>query len=164
MKRRLSALLLAALSGLARADEPQSKGPPSGLSPEQVVAEFHKALDADYARGAIELLAPDVLIYEQGYSERTREGYANGHLGDDLTFASSTRRTVVKTESWVSGELAGVVTEFQVDGNFKDSHLALDNTETMLLRKDAGEWRISHIHWSAHPREEAPPAAAPPAP
>ena len=134
---------------------------PPPRSAADTVAEFHRALDEGYARGMLELMAPDVVVYEQGFVEPSRDAYANSHLGEDLAFAARMKRHVTATQSGGSGDAAWVMTQSTIQGAVDDAALALENTETMLLRRDAGGWKITHIHWSAHETPPPPPPLAP---
>ena len=62
-------------------------------------AAFHTALAAGDQARAIAPLAPEVVIYEGGQVERSRDGYASSHLAVDIDFArSSTRKVLKETE------------------------------------------------------------------
>ena len=37
-------------------------------------------------------------------------------------------------------------------GTFKGKAIDRDTTETMILRRIGGEWKIVHIHWSSAAR------------
>ena len=39
-------------------------------------------------------------------------------------------------------------------GSFKGKSIDLLTTETMILRRMAGDWRIVHIHWSSQPNRD----------
>src|SRR3546814_8101853 len=56
-----------------------------------IVGAFHAALRDDWRQGVLDLLAPDVAIFEQGYTESSRDAYADGHLANDLDFAHATK-------------------------------------------------------------------------
>jgi ketosteroid isomerase-like protein len=119
-----------------------------------VVADFHQSLRENYRKGVLATLAPDVAVFEQGYAESSRDEYASGHLDNDLLFAATTRYEVLHREAAASGDLAWVVTQARTTGSFAGQDVDLDNTETMVLERRAGKWKIVHIHWSAHPRSE----------
>jgi ketosteroid isomerase-like protein len=63
-------------------------------SPEEVVLAFHEALASGDSVTALELLAEDVVIYESGGVEASREEYRSHHLPADMAFTSSTEREV----------------------------------------------------------------------
>lgn len=166
--RRLGVLIALAAAGAASAEPVPAPAPApeaataAPVAPERVVEAFHKALQENFQQGVIDQLAEDVLIFEQGYVERSREEYAGSHLHNDMKFAAATRRTVMGRDAMQDRDLAYVITQSITEGRFGDQDIALDNTETMVLRRDGPSWKITHIHWSAHPR--AARAAAPAAP
>ena len=138
----LLALSLLALIGLAAAAEP-SRGP------EEAVAAFHDALSRGDRARVTELLASDVIIFESGGAELSREEYASHHLGADMEFAKATKQEVVAREAGEAGDAAWVLTRTRTTGTFREKKIDLRGTETMLLRKTADGWRIVHIHWSS---------------
>jgi ketosteroid isomerase-like protein len=115
-----------------------------------VVDEFHRTLREGWKDGVLMLLESDVVIVEQGYLERSREAYARGNLDSDMVFAASTQREVLQRQPQVHGNLAWVVTQARTTGQLAGQRVRLENAETMVLRRQAGTWRIMHIHWSAH--------------
>lgn len=117
-----------------------------------IVGAFHAALRDNWQQGVLDLLAPDVAIFEQGYTESSRDAYASGHLQNDLIFAQTTQYDVVHRESYASGDMAWVITQARTTGTFAGEKVDIDNTETMVLERRQGKWQIVHIHWSAHPR------------
>lgn len=117
-----------------------------------LVGAFHAALRDNWRQGVLDLLAPDVAIFEQGYTESSRDAYADGHLDNDITFAQTTQYDVVHRESYASGDMAWVITQARTTGTFAGEKVDIDNTETMVLERRTGKWQIVHIHWSAHPR------------
>lgn len=118
-------------------------------SPVATVDRFHAALTEGKVEAALKLLSDDVLIYESGRAERSKAEYASHHLKADAEFAGATQRKLVKRASWVGTDTAWVTTETETTGTFKGRALALTGTETMILRRTAGVWKIVHIHWSS---------------
>ena len=133
--------LLALPAALAAVENPQG--------PEAVAAAFHDALARGDRAGVAGLLASDVVIFESGGAELSREEYASHHLGDDMEFAQATKEEVVAREAGESGDVAWVLTRSRTTGTFREKKVDLRGTETMLLRKSADGWRIVHIHWSS---------------
>jgi len=141
--RKLYPLLLLpflALNRAAAADRP---------GPVETVAAFHAALAAGDRDAAARLLSADVVIYEQGSVESSRQEYASEHLGADIEFSRATKRTVVKQAHGGSGATAWVVTEAETRGSFHGKPVAHRSLETMLLSRTGEGWRIVHIHWSS---------------
>lgn len=118
-------------------------------SPIATVDRFHAALTEGKVEAALKLLSEDVLIYESGRAERSKAEYANHHLKADAEFAGATQRKLVKRASWVGTDTAWVTSETETAGTFKGRALSLTGTETMILRRTAGAWKIVHIHWSS---------------
>lgn len=116
-----------------------------------IVSDFHQSLSENYKEGALRLLAEDAIVFETGYVEE-RDGYAAGHLDADLLFAATVKREPIHTSAIVDGDLAYVLTQARRRGSFKGSRVDLENTETMVLRRIGGKWKIVHIHWSGHER------------
>jgi ketosteroid isomerase-like protein len=118
-------------------------------SPIGTVDRFHAALTEGKVEAALKLLSDDVLIYESGRAERSKAEYASHHLNADAEFAGATQRKLVKRTSWIGADTAWVTSETETTGTFKGRALALTGTETMILRRTAGVWKIVHIHWSS---------------
>jgi ketosteroid isomerase-like protein len=135
----LSLLVLPAT--LAAAENPQG--------PEAVTAAFKDALARGDRAGVTGLLASDVIIFESGDAELSREEYASHHLGADMEFAKATKQEVVDRQSGEAGDAAWVLTRSRTTGTFQDRPVNLRGTETMLLRKTPDGWKIVHIHWSS---------------
>ena len=145
MIKNTAALL--ALSLLALTGAPAAAEDPRG--PKEVVAGFHDALSGGDRARVTDLLAPDVIIFESGGAELSREEYASHHLGADMEFAKATKVEVVDRQAGEAGDAAWVLTRSRTSGTFREKKVDLNGTETMLLRKTADGWRIVHIHWSS---------------
>ncbi len=123
--------------------------PTAAQNPEAVVAAFHDALASGDSSEALALLAPDVLIYESGAVETSRDEYRSHHLPADIAFASSTAREVIAQSGGQSADIAWLTTTTTTTGTFRGREIDVRGTETMLLRQTAEGWRITHIHWSS---------------
>jgi ketosteroid isomerase-like protein len=110
---------------------------------------FHAAIERGDAQAVIDLLDPDVLVYEEGEVERSLREYASAHLRADMDFASVTDQTVVARRSDRVGDLAWVTTRGRVKGQFRGRDIDRETTETMVLMRGPKGWRIIHIHWSS---------------
>lgn len=157
-------LALAALSTLscapqlAQATSFQAM-PPAGssafrLSPEigepaKVVDAFHAALSAGRTGDALDLLSDDALIFESGHVERSKAEYAAHHAGADAEFAKAVSSVAVKRSGETIGDFAWIASETRTTGTYKGKPVNSLTTETMLLRRVNGSWKIVHIHWSS---------------
>jgi ketosteroid isomerase-like protein len=117
--------------------------------PADVVRDFHAALIAGDSVRALSLLAPDVMIFESGGVESSRDEYMQHHLGSDMLFAGSVAREVIEQWTDESGDVAWVLSTSTTKGTFRDREIDSRGVETMLLRRTADGWRIVHIHWSS---------------
>jgi ketosteroid isomerase-like protein len=121
--------------------------------PEQAAREtvhaFHAALAAGDSATALSLLAPDVVIFESGGVEASRDEYRSHHLPADMEFSRSVTREITNERSGSSGDVAWVLTESHATGTFRDRPINSRGVGTMLLRRTADGWRIVHIHWSS---------------
>lgn len=123
--------------------------PPATEQPLAVVEAFGQALVAGDGDRAQALLAPDVLIYEFGGQEASRDEYAAGHLKADMAFLKGASVSTLDRRESVHGDLAVVTTRTRTTGTYKDQPVDQLGTETMVLRRDGTTWRITHIHWSS---------------
>lgn len=134
----------------------------SAATPAETVDAFHRALREGDGANALAYLDKNVSIFEQGFAESSRDDWARSQLKDAAEFARQTTRRILRRESGMDSNSAWVLSMTLTEGQFGDRKLALVGSETMLLRREGEGWLISHIHWSAHPSEEAPPAAPAP--
>ena len=114
-----------------------------------VVDRFHAGLRGGDTRGALTLLADDALIFEGGGVEVGKAEYAAHHAGADTEFSKAVTAKQERRWARVAGSIAWVATESRMNGIFRGR--SIDNrkmTETMVLKRIEGRWRIAHIHWS----------------
>jgi len=110
---------------------------------------FHAALKAGDTAAALTLLAPEVMIFEEGGAERSRDEYASHHLGSDAAFAAASEVTVARRSGWADGDVAWITSEGRTTGQFNGRAVDRLTTETMVLKRHSDGWRIHHIHWSS---------------
>ncbi|MBN8527983.1 MAG: nuclear transport factor 2 family protein [Caulobacterales bacterium] len=110
---------------------------------------FHAALKGGDTAAALALLAPDVMIFEEGGAERSRDEYASHHLVSDAAFSAASETTVTRRSGWADGDIAWITSEGRTTGQFNGRAVDRLTTETMVLKRDADGWRIRHIHWSS---------------
>jgi ketosteroid isomerase-like protein len=122
---------------------------PEATDAAAAVDAFHAALKAGDTAAALTGLAPDVMIFEEGSAERSRDEYASHHLGSDAAFAAASEATVTKRSGWADGDVAWITSEGRTTGQFNGRAVDRLTTETMVLKRHAEGWRIHHIHWSS---------------
>ncbi|HVT58912.1 MAG TPA: nuclear transport factor 2 family protein [Thermoanaerobaculia bacterium] len=146
--------LLIVFLAAAAAVPPQSPGGDTGkvvaaAQPTQVVAAFHAALAGGDRNAALSLLAPEVVIFEAGGAEVSREEYALHHLDADLELSRATRERLVEQRTGGEGGVAWVLSRTATSGNFRGQPVSSNVTETAILRRTATGWLIVHMHWSS---------------
>lgn len=132
-----AALLLPAMSGLAQP------------TPTEVVERLHRAIGSGDGAGATATLASGVQIFESGYVERSRDEYLSHHFDADAKFAKTVKRTVIRQDAQVAGDMALVIAETESSGSYDGKPVKLLGTETAVLRRTDDQWLIVHLHWSS---------------
>lgn len=122
---------------------------PSARPAAAVVEAFHAALRRGDTKAALSQLAENALIYEAGGVERDRKEYVSHHLGADSAFAQAVPGTVSRRAGEAIGGVAWIASEGRTTGTYKDKAIDRVTTETMVLRRIGGAWKIAHIHWSS---------------
>lgn len=123
--------------------------PESALAAVAAVDRFSAALAAGRIDEAGAELAADVLVLESGGAERSAAEYLSGHAGDDAEFLKSARVELIKRRARVDGDLAWVGSESEIRTSHDGKPVVLLSTETMVLQRRDGAWKILHIHWSS---------------
>ena len=95
-------------------------------------------------------LDENVLIFEHGHVERSKQEYLGGHFNSDAAFLGATSTEIVKISTTENGELGRHFAETRTRGEFRGSQVDSAGTETLLLKKSDTGWKIYHIHWSSH--------------
>lgn len=126
-----------------------AKMPEAARAAAAVVDAFHRSLREGELDAAAALLANDALIYESGGVERSKAEYAAHHLPADAAFSRATVRTVTAQSGNADAAMAWIATQSRTTGSYKGRTIDSGSTETMILRRQAGTWKIVHIHWSS---------------
>lgn len=133
---------------------------PAATTPSEAVDDFHKALSRNLPDQVLSLLARDAVVYEQGFSETSRDEWVRKQLGQAIAFARDTERRVVRRQSGGSGDVAWVISTTQTLIDVSERKVMLDGAETAILRREGKDWKIVHLHWSAHEASEEDTARA----
>lgn len=127
--------------------------------PVAVVDAFHAALHDGHPQSALKLLTQNVYIAEQGFVDTNRAQYAKSQVNEDAAFARATHYKVLNRHLiWLGDSTVCVISQTRTTGTFSGHAIDLIGAETALLQKIGPNWRITHLHWSAHPAPQ-PPAA-----
>ena len=133
----------------ARTPAPAARVSPSARAAQQAVEGFHAALAAGETQKALDYLAPDVLIVEEGGAERSRAEYASHHLAADAAFTRAVPGTPLSSTGDAIGDLAYIVTETRMTGAYDGKPVDRLSAESAVLRNGPLGWKIIHIHWSS---------------
>lgn len=123
------------------------------MDPLATAGAFGAALAAGDEATAKSLLAPDVLIYEFGGQESSRDEYAAHHMKGDMAFLAGAQVRTLDRKHGVSGDLAWVATRSRITGTHQDKPVDVLSTETLVLKRAPGGWRIVHVQWSSRPAQ-----------
>ena len=126
----------------------RSELPAAAREAAAAVDAFHAALRRGDTKAAA-LLAEDALIFESGGVERSKAQYSAHHLPADAEFSRTVTSAVTRRSGDSDGPTAWVATEGRTAGTYKGKPVDLLTTETMILRRLGGTWKIVHIHWSS---------------
>lgn len=115
-----------------------------------VLDAFHHALEERRGDEALQYLAADVIILEGGHAQ-TLEEYAGGHLASDMAFLADMESTQLSREIRQSSstDQVTVVTRKRLQGTYRDKEVDIVSSETAVLEKREGQWKIVHVHWSS---------------
>lgn len=114
-----------------------------------VVERFERALADGNRNAVLEALSPDLVIYESGHAERTREEYAASHFDADIAFLKAAKTQLLSRRVNAVGDRAVVLSETRIGSERDGKATTRASLETLLLRNTAHGWRITHIHWSS---------------
>ena len=121
-------------------------------APAEVVTAFHEAVARGDTVQALAYLHPDVVIFESGGAEMSRDEFTSGHLGADMAFAAATTREVTNSRTVLEGDIAVVMNRNSTSGMMGDREINSVGVETVVLWRSGGAWTIVHIHWSSRRR------------
>jgi ketosteroid isomerase-like protein len=145
----IGAAVPAAAHGPAKQTDAASKIEAGAEEPARVVDAFHAALARGETTAALALLADDAVIYESGGVERGKAEYASHHLEADAAFSKAVPSRITRRTGAADGSVAWLLTEGRTTGTFKDRPVDRVTTETAMLRRVGGAWRVTHFHWSS---------------
>ena len=123
---------------------------PAQNSPERVVDRFQEAVRTGNREEALSVLSPEVVIFEEGESEMGLEAYAAKHLAADIEFAKTASTRLIESRTGSVKDAAWVLRISETSGSVRGRSVTRIGTETALLKKEKGRWRIVHFHWSGH--------------
>ena len=141
LKMTLASVAIASVFAMDQATQPTA---------EETVQAFRKALMAGNREAALTSLAPDVVIFEAGGAEMSRDEYSREHLPADIEFSRSVTSDTLVRGTGGTADSAWVLSRYRTRGSFHGRSVDSFDTETMVLHRSQEGWRIVHIHWSSH--------------
>jgi ketosteroid isomerase-like protein len=154
---RFSTTLLVAWSlfpVLAAAEPPQIDVPDSAQAAAATVDRFFDALSAGDIEQAGAALDPEVIILESGGAEHSAAEYLGGHAKEDAEFLKTAQQNLGRRTARVSGDLAWVASESELQVHQDGKPVTIASAETMVLRSTNDGWKIIHIHWSSREQHD----------
>jgi len=119
--------------------------------PVTTVNQFRGALQDGNVAQVQALLAPDVLIYEAGEEQVSRDDYVAHHLKADIAQLATVYVDTLSQTAHADERSAWVTTRSRWVAREADPQPPATVTETVALRRFPQGWRIVHIHWSVSP-------------
>lgn len=150
-------LLLSGEGSPLFAHEPATKATATAAAPApsealSVAERFAAALKSGDREGVLACLAPEVVIFEHGGAELSREEYAEHHLGGDMEYLRGIDVRIVDRRVLDGGDRVVVLTRSESSGQFRDKPVASVGTETLVLERRGSGWILVHVHWSSGKR------------
>jgi ketosteroid isomerase-like protein len=118
---------------------------------------FFAALAKGDVPTVLSYLAEEVVIYESGGQESSRDEYAAHHLPLDVAFLANMKTQVLDRKHGGEGKVAWVITRSRFTGTYKNKAVDLYSTESLVLHHGPAGWKIVHVHWSSQPVESKTP-------
>lgn len=112
----------------------------------EVADAFADALAAGDLDTVKSLLAEDVIVLESGGVEASRDAYFAHHAAADAKYLADATQTITRRIAKADGATVWIATESTLA---KPNQSPSKNTETLVLAKRKGDWKIVHIHWSS---------------
>jgi uncharacterized membrane protein/ketosteroid isomerase-like protein len=123
----------------------------SGDDPEAVADLFSHVIQDGDEDAVLAIFAGDAFIFETGSAERSAVEYRDGHLPSDMAFLATMEIEQLERKSKLIGDAAWVSTLSRLSGTFRDTAVDLYSTESLVLERLDGLWRVTHVHWSSRP-------------
>lgn len=124
----------------------------ASTEPLATVERFSTALSAGDPAAVLDCLAADVVIFEHGGTELSREEYADHHLAGDLEYLRAIEVRIVERRVLDGGDRVVVLTRTESSGEFRGKPVSSRGTETLVLERRDQRWAIVHVHWSSGKR------------
>jgi hypothetical protein len=132
----------------------QDDVPDAAKAAAATVDRFFAALSEGDLERAGAQLDPQVIILEGGGAEHSAAEYLGGHAKGDAEFLKAAHQRLLRRSARVSGELAWIASESELDVQQDGKPVTILSAETMVLRSTDVGWKIIHIHWSSRVKKQ----------
>jgi ketosteroid isomerase-like protein len=95
-------------------------------------------------------LDQNVVIFESGNVESSLAEYESHHMKSDIAFMAAMNIELLTREVIDAGESATVISRSRISGKYKNKEIDLVNTETLVIQRRNGKWKVVHVHWSSN--------------
>jgi uncharacterized membrane protein/ketosteroid isomerase-like protein len=95
------------------------------------------------------VLDQNVVIFESGNVESSLAEYESHHMNSDIAFLAAMNVELLSREVIEAGDFATVISRSRMSGQYKNKEIDLVNTETLVIQRRNGEWKVVHVHWSS---------------
>ena len=91
----------------------------------------------------------NIQIFESGSVESSLAEYASHHMESDMAFMGAMQSELISREVIEGNDLAAVLSRYRLQGNYGQRDIDLLTTETLVLKRLDGQWKVAHVHWSS---------------
>jgi uncharacterized membrane protein len=95
------------------------------------------------------VLDQNVVIFESGNVESSLAEYESHHMKSDIAFMAAMNIELLSREVIDAEDSATVISRSRISGAYKSKEIDLVNTETLVIQRRNGEWKVVHVHWSS---------------
>ncbi|MBI5594955.1 MAG: nuclear transport factor 2 family protein [Elusimicrobia bacterium] len=154
-----AALAVAAGARAHEADKDRARAAAVDPGVAKTLAAYRAAFEARSTEKLADVVDPELLVLEGTGKNVGWADYRDNHIGPEMKeWESLTYGDPVVVDAEAKGELAWAVTQATVTIVSGGKPLTLDVSETFVLGKKSGVWRIRHLHWSGKRRTQPAPA------
>ncbi len=122
---------------------------------EAAVQAFQDALQVGNRDLAIQWLAPDVTVVDNGATDTSREAYANRRMRSDMEFLKASKVMLLDREVHDEGDSAHIVSTSRLTGRVGEKPVDIVSKEVAQVRKTPEGWQIVRLERSFAPADES---------
>lgn len=115
----------------------------------EAATRFAAALSSGDRDAVLACLAPEVVIFEHGGAELSRDEYASHHLDGDLAYLREVSLRIVDRKVLADDDQVILLTRTESSGTYRGKPVKARGTETLVLERRGEAWLIVHVHWSS---------------